>query len=151
MVPSLLAMVLSQAPILAQFSGTWQLDPAASDDLAPLAKAAGVPSFLLLLAPKRPVQELRVENQTLVVSGTGPQGPHSERFTVDGPPTKGDLLGTPFEVSSTFAKGVLESTGTIDVDGHPRHLRLRRSIVGAAMQLTIEVGELTVKRVFTKK
>lgn len=148
---SLLAVVLSQTPALTQFSGTWQLDPTASDDLAPLAKAAGVPSLVLLLAPKRPVQELRVADQTVIVTGTGPQGTHSERFTVDGPPTKGDLLGTPFEVSSTFSQGVLESTGTIEVEGQRRRFRLRRSVAGAVMQLTIEVGELTVKRVFTRQ
>jgi len=147
----LLIASLAQVPApLTGFQGTWELDPAASDDLAPLAKALGFSSWMLALAPKRPVQELAVEAQTLSVTGTGVRGRRTERFTVDGPATKSELLGRPFEVSTSVQHGVLESRGTIELDGKRTAFCLKRSVLASVMRLEIEVGELKALRVFNR-
>ena len=145
----LVTFALAQSP-LSSFEGRWQLDAARSDDLAPLAKALGFPSMLLKLASKKPVQQLRLAEGALEVSGDGPLGHHSERFPIDGQATDGELLGVPFHVTSTLVDGTLESTGSIELRGKAEHFVLRRSVEGASMHLVITVGALTVHRFFTR-
>jgi hypothetical protein len=144
-------VVLVASPGLSAFQGTWQLDPAASESVEALGAKVGLSPAMLALAPRRPQQTFTVVGSTLVISGSSLLGRHEERFEVDGEtPTQGELLGVAFRVVTTWATGVLESTGRIEVNGVQERLVLRRTLRGEVMTLTIEVGELKVKRVFAR-
>jgi hypothetical protein len=144
-------VVLVASPGLSAFQGTWQLDPAASQSVEALGAKVGISPVALALAPRRPQQTYSVVGSTLVISGNSLLGRHEERFVVDGATaTEGELLGVAFRVVTTWADGVLESTGRIEVKGAKERLVLRRTLRGEVMTLTIEVGELKVKRVFAR-
>jgi hypothetical protein len=148
---TLALIVLVASPTLSSLQGTWQLDPEASDRIEVLAAKLGLSPLTVALAPRRPEQTLSVVGSTLVISGTSLLGRHDERFVVDGATaTEGQLLGVSFRVVSTWANGVLESTGSIEVDGVKQRLVMRRTLRGEVMVLSLEVGDVKVKRVFVR-
>lgn len=148
MLSLVLAAALAQP---ADFAGTWELDPDASDNLAPLASALGFSKWMLAMMPAKPVQELSIDGDALVITAQGMKGRRSERFSVDGKtPTRAELMGMPFEVTSTVEGGALLSSGTLETKGKRLPLLLRRTVEGNTMRVAITLGELKVMRVFNR-
>jgi hypothetical protein len=144
-----LAVALAQpAP---DFAGTWELDPTASDDLAPLASALGFSKWMLAMMPAKPVQELSLDGEALVISAQGIKGRRTERFRFDGKtPTRAELLGMPFEVISTLEEGAITSKGTLEKDGKRLPLQLRRTASQDTMRVVITLGEVKLVRIYKR-
>jgi hypothetical protein len=117
----------------------------------PLVRKLKVPFTQLRKLSGRQVQVISVGAEGLKVAAADPDGEKAQVFPLDGKNvTRGEFLGSPFEVVSRVESGAVVLKGVIIVDQARTTFESRRSIEGDIMRVDVTIGDLRSKRVFRR-
>lgn len=152
-------LLLSASPSLKDFDGTWELDLKASSDPAAMLDRLGAPWVLKKSATSVTVtQVISSAPGSLTVEAQSAMGSRSSTQVLDGKtPKVSELFGMQARVISVFQGGEIRSTGTLELEGGPVPLSLRRTVeADGTMHLVITLAPkdeapVSITRVFRRR
>jgi hypothetical protein len=155
LLPLVASLFLAQAPSAdlqpSAWDGRWEIDKGASDDPMPLVRKLKVPFTQLRKLAARQVQVISVGSAGLQVAAADPDGDKPQVFPLDGKTvTRGEFLGSPFEVVSRVEAGAVVLSGVIFIDQARTAFESRRTLEGDTMRVDLTIGEVRSKRVFRR-